>query len=269
MNDTVIRKPETIDSPLRKNLIGFDIERTSLAWIVVLHLLPGALFMLLLLLASPLLKYVGVFLSMPVAVIVFFPFLGLSQLGYLCYKGYQLNGELSLQGVVLYRQKPVRWRQTIGLALPLFAWIALVWYVFKPSLNEFFITNFFSWMPAFLFDDYFLNNLSQYSPATLRTIGIMLTLTTSFGGAVEELYFRGYLLPRMDSLGRWAPVVNIVLFSLYHFWSPWENLVRLLGITPWIYAVWRTKNIYLSLLVHFVINAFSGLGLLSLIFQMT
>ena len=142
-------------------------------------------------------------------------------------------------------------------------------FVCKPALNAFFITHVFSWMPAHFFDDYFLNNLGQYSAGTLRALGILFTLSISLGGAVEELYFRGYLLPRMAYLGRWAPLANTVMFSLYHFWSPWENLTRLLGITPWIYTVWRTRNIYLSLLVHFVINAFSGLSLLSLIIQRT
>jgi membrane protease YdiL (CAAX protease family) len=97
----------------------------------------------------------------------------------------------------------------------------------------------------------------------------LFTLSISFGGAVEELYFRGYLLPRMESLGAWAPLVNIVLFSLYHFWSPWENIVRLLAMLPWFYAVWRTRNIYLALLVHFIINTFSGVSLLILILQLT
>jgi hypothetical protein len=122
-------------------------------------------------------------------------------------------------------------------------------------------------MPSYIFDQHFLNNMGVYSPNTIVVIGILFTLSISFGGAVEELYFRGYLLPRMEFLGGWAPFVNIVLFSLYHFWSPWENVVRLLGITPWIYTVWRTRNIYLSILIHFIINAFSGLSLLSLILQ--
>jgi hypothetical protein len=31
------------------------------------------------------------------------------------------------------------------------------------------------------------------------------------GPVVEELYFRGFLLPRMEGLGRWAPLVNVTL----------------------------------------------------------
>lgn len=256
-------------SAVSVNAINTHEKQISLAWILTLHLLPGALAMLLMLLAGALFERVGIFPSVPVLFVFVAPLLALGQLGFLYYKGKQMNGRLSLQGVVLYREQPMRWWKTVGLALPIFAWIALVWFGFKPSLNNFFITNFFSWMPAYLFDEYFLNNLSEYSPITLIALGVLFTLSISLGGAVEELYFRGYLLPRMDSLSGWAPFVHILLFSLYHFWSPWENLVRLLGITPWIYAVWRTRNIYLSLLIHFVINAFSGLSLLSLILQLT
>jgi AcrR family transcriptional regulator len=45
---------------------------------------------------------------------------------------------------------------------------------------------------------------------------------------VEELYFRGYLLPRISRFGGWAPVINCCLFALYHFWQPF-NLPSLLG----------------------------------------
>lgn len=244
-------------------------EHISPTRLVILHLLPGALTMLLMLTAGYIMENVGLFPSVPVMFTVIAPLLALGLLGFLFYKGRVLNGRLSLQGVVLYAPRPIPWGKTVRLALALFAWIAFIWFVCKPALNAFFITHVFAWMPAYFFDDYFLNNLGQYSAGTLRLLGILFTLSISLGGAVEELYFRGYLLPRMAYLGRWAPFVNVVLFSLYHFWSPWENLVRLLAITPWIYAVWRTRNIYLSLLIHFVINAFSGLSLLSLIMQQT
>ena len=132
---------------------------------------------------------------------------------------------------------------------------------------SFFIDNFFSWMPGFFFDDYLLTNLHKYTPSTLLAAGILFTVSISVGGAVEELYFRGYLLPRSTSLGKWAPAVNALLFSLYHFWSPWENVVRLLALTPFITIVWWKRNVYLAVLVHFTINLFSGISLLALILR--
>jgi len=236
---------------------------------IVLHLLPGALAMLFMLIAGSWLKRVGLPPSVPIKFSFIAPLLMIMQLGFLYYKSRQLNGKFSLQGVVLYRDNPIPWWKTIALSMPLFVWIAVVWYVIKPPVNGFFIEHFFRWMPAYFFDEYFLNNLNQYSPTLLRTLGVLFTLSISFGGAVEELYFRGYLLPRMESLGAWSPLVNSVLFSLYHFWSPWEGVVRLLALLPWFYSVWLTRNIHLALLVHFIINAFGGISLLSLIIHLT
>ncbi len=80
------------------------------------------------------------------------------------------------------------------------------------------------------------------------------------GPVVEELYFRGYLLPRMSQFGRWAPLVNVVLFSLYHFWSPWQLLSRIAGIAgiaPLAYAVRWKENVYLGVAVHVALNTIS------------
>jgi membrane protease YdiL (CAAX protease family) len=40
------------------------------------------------------------------------------------------------------------------------------------------------------------------------------------GPLAEELNFRGYLLPILSKLGKWAPLVNFSLFILYYFWQP-------------------------------------------------
>jgi uncharacterized protein len=48
----------------------------------------------------------------------------------------------------------------------------------------------------------------------------------------EELYFRGYLLPRLYRFGIWAPLINISLFSLYHYWTPWGVLSRIVMLLP-------------------------------------
>jgi hypothetical protein len=92
---------------------------------------------------------------------------------------------------------------------------------------------------------------------------VAFTLNGIVGPVVEELYFRGHLLPRIDRLGRWAPVLNAVLFSVYHFWTPWQNLGRILGLLPWVYAVWWTRSVYLSIIVHVAVNMTSVLLLLA------
>jgi len=242
------------------------INNHILLKMIGLHLFPGALMLAALLLIAPLAEKAGfppfemAFGVAGLLIITVF------QLGYMLYQGIKLNGRPSLQGIVLYRER-MPWWQYLVLMLPLLAWLAFVWYVLKPPVNHFFIDNFFSWMPGYFFDGYLLDNLHKYTQSSLLAVGILLTVAISVGGAVEELYFRGYLLPRMTYLGKWAPAVNMLLFSLYHFWSPWENVARLLALTPFIYSVWWKRNVYLAVLVHFTINLFSGISLLAAIFH--
>ena len=86
---------------------------------------------------------------------------------------------------------------------------------------------------------------------------------------VEELYFRGYLLPRMARWGNWAPLINVVLFSLYHFWLPWETLNRIITLLPIVFVVQWKRNIYLSILVHCLLNTIGSIGLLALVLSLT
>src|SRR5207248_6882977 len=78
----------------------------------------------------------------------------------------------------------------------------------------------------------------------------------------EELYFRGYLLPRMGALGRWAPLVNTALFSLYHVWLPWEFFSRVVALLPAIYVVWWKRDLRVSIWVHMLLNSTGSIGLL-------
>jgi membrane protease YdiL (CAAX protease family) len=92
------------------------------------------------------------------------------------------------------------------------------------------------------------------------TLGVLTPL-------VEELYFRGYLLPRMERYAtKWAPLANVVLFSVYHFFSPWENLVRICALLPQFYVVWRERNIRFGIWTHVLINTIGGIMILVAVF---
>jgi len=83
---------------------------------------------------------------------------------------------------------------------------------------------------------------------------------------VEEYYFRGYLLPRLARFGNLAPVINAVLFSLYHFFTPWQALTRIIALVPMAWIVQRKRNLYISVIAHMVLNTLSLLpGLLVLL----
>ena len=67
---------------------------------------------------------------------------------------------------------------------------------------------------------------------------------------VEELYFRGYLLPRISRLGWLSPLVSASLFTLAHFWQPYNYPTIFLIQLPLVYVVYWKRNIYIAILVH-------------------
>jgi membrane protease YdiL (CAAX protease family) len=121
----------------------------------------------------------------------------------------------------------------------------------------------FGWAPDWFRDPFLSDEPQRFaSSAWAITLGAYAILNVIAGPIVEELYFRGYLLPRMEWMGRWAPLVNVSLFSLYHFWSPWQIVGRILGFGPTVYVVRWKENIYLGMVVHCTLNTL-GVVLLS------
>lgn len=241
------------------------VQQHTLDQSVVLHLLPGVLFLPVFIIAGPLAERVGLPLHLVPSLLGFVLAIIPFELGYLLYQGKKLNGKLSLRGVVLYRE-PIPWWQYIALGLPMLLWAAFIFVVIAPPVDSFFIERFFSWVPDSFFQDALLDSLDQYSQSTLLVTGIVfVALLGIVVPLVEELYFRGYLLPRIALLRGWAPVVHIALFSLYHFWSPWQNVARILAMSPLYLAVWWKRNVHLGIIWHVVANTLSALGLLGMI----
>jgi membrane protease YdiL (CAAX protease family) len=113
----------------------------------------------------------------------------------------------------------------------------------------------FDWLPPWFTNPLPVDRLTDHSAAAwIATLAAYLVLNGVIGPVVEELYFRGYLLPRMQYLGRWAPLVNVTLFSLYHLWSPWQLISRIIGFAPTVYAVNRWRNVWLGMVIHCTLN---------------
>ena len=227
-----------------------DIEQHSLTASVILHLLPGILILAFFLILTPHLTgeefptLFCLFLAVPVVLIPF-------ELGYILYQARRKNKTFSLNGIVLYRQKLPVW-QYIALIPPILAWALVSYFIIAPPIQDFFKSEYFSWLPAWFFLDH---NLVQSSKSTLIATWVMGVIFNGIAGPVmEELYFRGYLLPRISRLKGWAPLLNVCLFSVYHFFTPWRNLERILALLPGIYIIQWKKNIYLGMIPHCLLN---------------
>jgi len=252
---------ETTPTTLSRNTSSAD-EQHSIARTLVLHLLPGALILAFFVAVAPLLRGIGFPPVMAIylaTVFVLIPF----ELGYLIYQA-RKNGT-SLGNIVLYRQ-PVPRGRLVLLVVALFVGGSLIGGLFAPA--DFIVKqNLFSWLPQ-QYDVFYglYGGVDQFSTANILIMWAFGLLVDGIvAPVVEEMYFRGYLLPRISRLGAWAPLLNTVLFSLYHFFTPWSIVSRILEFLPVVYAAWWKRSIYLSMTVHVLFNLFSFVVTLLLI----
>jgi len=226
-----------------------EMEKHSITQSVVLHLLPGFLIGCFYFIArQPVqsLGYPSIFSLVLAVAFILVPV----ELGYLFYQGWQKTGRLTLAGVISYCN-PIPWQQYIVWVLPIFIAIGAIFTLLKPIEGVLQETLFF-WVPT-------LNNgLDGNYPKTtlIITYTMFFIFVTFLGPLVEELYFRGYLLPRIK--GKFAILFHSLLFAAYHVFTPWMIITRTVALLPLIYGVQR-KNIYIGIIVHILANSLDAI----------
>jgi membrane protease YdiL (CAAX protease family) len=233
-----------------------NIKQHSILKSIILHLLPGAAGTILYVIITPILMangYPSLLGILIAAATIILPI----ELGYLFYEASKVNGNFSLKGIVLYREALPKW-QYVAIPLGLIIWGFLSTGI-TPLLDNTIAKSWFSWLPEW----YFIFNLEQLQSyarnALLVTFWVGLIVNGLVLPFVEELYFRGFLLPGLDRFGKWAPLINMSLFSLYHFWTPWQAISRIILLLPWVYVTWRKRNIYLIIITHCAANVIGWL----------
>ena len=130
------------------------------------------------------------------------------------------------------------------------------------------ITNRFSHIIPAYFDWSNIEYLGQYSKnILLLTSGVYFILNGFVGPIVEEIFFRGYLTSKAKRFGIYTPFIITVLFSLYHFWLPFNNLFRIIVFYPAFYVAWKKKNIYIAIVFHCLCNLISAIGFFSVVYS--
>lgn len=77
------------------------------------------------------------------------------------------------------------------------------------------------------------------------------------GPITEELFFRGYLTSHYKMQTSFTPIMIAILFSLYHFWLPFNNVFRILVFAPVAYIAYKKKSLYISIYFHcFCVTSF-------------
>jgi membrane protease YdiL (CAAX protease family) len=229
-----------------------SLERTGdrISWpaILALHLLPGLLATAVVVTVEPLTHGVGV---PPGLTLVIGTTLigGLMQLGYLLLRGWRHNRRLSLAGVVHYRERTPRW-EFVALVAAVLVYALAVLILLMP-LQQVLAAHLFWWLPAYLQPTWDPLHAGFGKVALLAWAASLFLLDGIVHPIVEEMYFRGHLLPRMLGTMGWpAPVVSAVLFALQHFWQLY-NVPRLALI--WLVlgpiVVWK-RNLKIGMVAH-------------------
>ena len=220
-----------------------------------MHLAPGAAILLLYVAAVPAARELGfhaefaMYLSFFVAGI-------LLPLAYLYCLGKRKNGSWSLRGVVLYRDSiPKRQYILVTAFILAFGFYAAAVSSWAAPLPLHLKETVFSDLPRWFLNPYSRRDVSPGESAILLTLILRLAIDGIAHPIVEELYFRGYLLPRLSRYGAWSPVISALFFALFHLWQPQNIPVIFLTVLPWMYLVWWKRNVYLSILIHCLGNS--------------
>jgi len=222
-----------------------QIEEHSTIRSIILHLSPGILVGCFYFLALKPVARMG-FPSFFAQFLAFAFILVPMELRFLFYQGKKKNGRFTLRVIISY-QKPIPWWQYFEWVTIIFVVVGALMILFKP-VDSFLHENLFFWMP-----DVNTGLDGTFSkPILIVTYAVFLIINVFLAPMVEELYFRGYLLPRMK--GKYAILLHSLLFAAIHVFSPWMIIARTVGFLPIIIGTTK-KNIYVGMIVHMLCNA--------------
>jgi membrane protease YdiL (CAAX protease family) len=225
----------------------------SVAKSIVLHLLPGVAAVLAFIgISAALQKYrlpplFVLNIALAAAIIPI-------ELGILVSRSRKTDGSILSKGIIGFLA-PLKWYEYALYGALALAWPVAIFTTVGSALNNLLAEGVFTWLPAwFQLGDYLINPDAYTRSIRIATWVLTIVFGSLIGPAVEELYFRGYLLSRINRFGIAAPVIGTVLFAVYHFWSPSLILTRIIAVLPLSYLVWKKKNVYIGIIAHCLLN---------------
>jgi len=86
----------------------------------------------------------------------------------------------------------------------------------------------------------------------------LVTLIVLRAGVLEELFYRGYAIERLEALGLnrfWAGTIPLLIFSFAHWTGGWANIViaLVLGAVLTLFYIWR-RDLVANMIGHFAVD---------------
>ena len=232
--------------------------------LILLHLAPGVVFSTFLFIFSGVLIHHG--LTAYLAEIILVPACLLPILLGVIFLWSRRSGETgSLMRVITYREKGTVSDYVLWPILLYACWgvCSLILFALVGDLE----TRFFGWFPSRLRTEAMISAVAASSPVQRQVTFVLAFLFSGLlAPLIEEAYFRGFLLPRMNHWGWMAPVGNAFLFGVYHFFSPWGLPNIFLAFLPVAFVVQARRNFRIGLVVH---SMFNLTGVYTLFFRLS
>ena len=86
----------------------------------------------------------------------------------------------------------------------------------------------------------------------------LITTIVLRAGVLEELFYRGYAIERLEALGLnrfWAGTIPLLIFAVAHWTGGWANIViaLVLGAVLTLFYLWR-RDLVANMIGHFVVD---------------
>lgn len=171
-------------------------------------------------------------------------------------------GTYSLKSAFNGQEKVAVWKIVL-IAFILFGIAGLLSVFFAPIENQLFAparNALLSALPTgFDWTNYeYIKTFSK--PMLIVTSVYYFLFNVIIGPVIEELFFRGYLTSHYKHQNSFTPILIAILFSLYHFWLPFNNLFRILIFGASAYMAYKKKNIFISIGFHCLCNLFTSVS---------
>lgn len=109
----------------------------------------------------------------------------------------------------------------------------------------------FGWLPQWVVMELSPEAIGEMSrPLQLATWISSLVVLAGVGGITQELYFRGFLLPRSRFAPLTAAVYNAALFAVFHVVAPWGWPIFFAISLAWSLAVIRFRSVWIGVFAH-------------------
>lgn len=174
-------------------------------------------------------------------------------------------GKYSLKAALIGQEKqPII--KTLFWALLLFGVAGIFSFTILPLENRLlfsFREKLLSFLPA-RFDWDKIENIKRFPKNIIIITCVVYFIFDVFVGPItEEFFFRGYLTAHNNKYRNRTPVIITVIFSLYHFWLPFQNIFRIFVFLPMAYISYRKRNLYICMTSHILCNLFSTISFIA------